>query len=208
MKKKDLEILLQQVPPPDEPQINLEQYMTPAHIAADILWHACYNGDIAGKTVVDLGCGTGIFALGAALLDAKMAVGIDVDERLIEKARHAAEKLGVSTVFHAMAIRDYAGHADTVIMNPPFGAQYANRKADSMFIQHALTIAKSIYSLHLENSATFIVALIEQGGWIVNSLTHYRFPLKASYAFHKKKSSSFDVVMIHARRATIMSPPR
>ena len=204
MKKKNLEILLQQIPPPDIPQINFEQYLTPAHIAADILWHAHYNGDISGKTVVDLGCGTGIFTLGAAILDAKNAIGIDIDENLIDKARQAAEKLGVPAVFHAMHINDYTEHTDTVVMNPPFGAQHANRKADSMFVQHALSIAKTIYSLHLENSVAFIVTLIKKNGWVINNLKNYHFSMKASYSFHKKKRLSFDVVLIHAYHTTAM----
>jgi putative methylase len=57
MKKKELEILLQKVPSPINPQPTLEQYTTPASIAADIIFIAHQFGDIYEKTVLDLGCG-------------------------------------------------------------------------------------------------------------------------------------------------------
>ena len=45
--------------------------MTPAPIAADIIFTAYQWGDIENKTVVDLGCGTGIFSVGAVSMGAK-----------------------------------------------------------------------------------------------------------------------------------------
>ena len=70
MKQRQLEILLQKVPKPTTPVPQLEQYMTPAPIAADIIFTAYLWGDIENKTVVDLGCGTGIFSVGAVLAGA------------------------------------------------------------------------------------------------------------------------------------------
>jgi len=61
MKKKELEILLQKVPSFEKPVPHFEQYLTPASIAADIIFTAHQFGDIENKTVIDLGCGTGIF---------------------------------------------------------------------------------------------------------------------------------------------------
>ena len=61
MKKKELEILLQGVPSFDKPIPHLEQYLTSASIAADIIFTAHQFGDIKDKTVLDLGCGTSIF---------------------------------------------------------------------------------------------------------------------------------------------------
>ena len=68
MKKKKFEMILQQVPHPIKPLPHLEQYMTPASIVADVLFLAYHWGDIKDKTIIDLGCGTGIFAVGAALV--------------------------------------------------------------------------------------------------------------------------------------------
>lgn len=51
---------LQSIPPHIKPKVELEQYTTPAKIAADLLWNAHALGDIEGLKVVDLACGTGI----------------------------------------------------------------------------------------------------------------------------------------------------
>ena len=61
MKQKGLEIILQKVPTYERPNPLIEQYMTPANIAANIIFTAFQFGDIQDKKVVDLGCGTGIF---------------------------------------------------------------------------------------------------------------------------------------------------
>ena len=53
MKKKELEILLQKVPSFDKPSPGLEQYLTPADIAADIVFIAHQFGDVKNKTVLE-----------------------------------------------------------------------------------------------------------------------------------------------------------
>lgn len=47
-KKRQLEMALQDIPPHQNPKINLEQYSTPSVIAADVLWNAYSIGDIEG----------------------------------------------------------------------------------------------------------------------------------------------------------------
>ena len=61
-KKKHLEMILENVPGHPNPKVGLEQYSTPATIAADLVWNAYGLGDIDKMSVLDLGCGTGIFA--------------------------------------------------------------------------------------------------------------------------------------------------
>ncbi len=68
MKQRKLEIILEQAKVFESPSAELEQYYTPATVAARLLHFAFLRGDIASKRVVDLGCGTGVLALGAALL--------------------------------------------------------------------------------------------------------------------------------------------
>ena len=95
IKKKNLEILLERIPSHPNPDPSLEQYATPAPIAADILFTAYIQGDILNKKIIDLGCGTGIFAIGAALIGADIIVGIDIDKKSLDIARQIAEDLGV-----------------------------------------------------------------------------------------------------------------
>ena len=200
MKKKELEILLQKIEQPQKIKVELEQYMTPASIASDILWKAYYNGDIEGKFVIDLGCGTGIFSIGCALLNAKKVVGIDIDEKMIEIARVEAEKLNVDVEFFSMDIEEFNEKGEVVIMNPPFGAQYTNRKADRIFIEKAMELSEVFYSLHLKDSSHFIKKLIESRGWKIIEEKNYRFPIKSSFPFHEKRIAYYDVLMIHGKR--------
>ena len=80
IRKLDLEHFLSKIAPQPTPQVGLEQYTISESVASTMLYIAAYtNNDIAGKTVLDLGCGTGRLAIGASYLGAKTVIGIDVD---------------------------------------------------------------------------------------------------------------------------------
>jgi len=200
VKKKDLELLLQKIRQPAAIKVELEQYSTPAPIAADILWLAFHNGDIYEKKIADFGCGTGIFAIGAALLGAKKVVAIDVDKEVVRIAKEEAERIGVEVEFYVMDVEEFAERVDTVIMNPPFGAQYANRMADRIFVQKAMDVSKTIYSLHLKKGVEFIKNLFSSQKWRIVEEREYKFPIKASLPFHRKRIEWQDVVMLCAKR--------
>ena len=190
---------MQKIRQPATIKAELEQYSTPASIAADILWLAFHNGDIHGQKIADFGCGTGIFAIGAALLGARKVVAIDIDEGLIKIAKEEADKMGVEVEFHVMDVEEFAEKVDTVIMNPPFGAQYANRMADRIFVQKAMDVSKTIYSLHLKKGVEFIKNLLSSQKWRIVEEREYKFPIKASLPFHRKRVEWQDVVMLCAK---------
>ncbi|CAM3538398.1 50S ribosomal protein L11 methyltransferase [Parendozoicomonas haliclonae] len=48
--------------------------------------------DLAGKQVIDYGCGSGILAIGALLLGAEHALGVDTDPQALEASRDNAER--------------------------------------------------------------------------------------------------------------------
>lgn len=76
MKLKELESWLQDVQGFSAPQILLEQYQTPPHIASRVLHTAQATfEDLEGKLVADLGCGCGMLMLGASLLEAAHVIG-------------------------------------------------------------------------------------------------------------------------------------
>jgi len=196
--KKKLELILQKLDTySGRPE--LEQYPTPAAIAADLLWYAYQRGDIEGKVIIDLGCGNGIVAIGAAILGGN-AIGVDIDENAIEVAKKNAEMLDVNVKFIVSDINFLKIKGDVVIMNPPFGAQYANRKADRKFLEKAMEISGVIYSLHLEKSAEFIQNLVASRGFSFAIIKKYRFPIKATMPFHRRRIAYFDVVAINARK--------
>ena len=81
IRKIDLELFLQKIKSNPSPKVSLEQYSVTQDVAAIVLHTAAYHyGDIMGKNVLELGCGTGRLSLGAAFLGAESAVGIDLAE--------------------------------------------------------------------------------------------------------------------------------
>ena len=181
MKQRQLEILLEQVAVFESPSPSLEQYTTPAGIAAELLYFALMKGDLV-DTVYDLGCGTGILAIGAALVDAPTVVGFDIDMNALITARQSAKKLGVDVEFVCSSIQDVPGRAHTVIMNPPFGAQV--RGNDRPFLVRALEVADVIYSIHNEGSYEFIKKFINPA--VITDRYNVGFPLRRTFKFHKK----------------------
>lgn len=165
VRKRKLEIALSKVEAHPTPKAYLEQYTIPANVAAEILYIAAYvNDDIIRKNVVDLGCGTGRLAIGAALLEAKKVVGVDIDKTAVRLARKNATKLGVKdkTQWLIADINALHGVFDTVLQNPPFGVQ--KRKADRKFLQKSLEIAHRIYSLHKGESNKELVKRLKKRG--------------------------------------------
>jgi len=196
MKKKELEIILQKIPTFDDPSPKLEQYLTPASIAADIIFIAHQFGDIQDKVVFDLGCGTGIFAIGASLTGAKKVIGFDVDKKIIEKAKEYAIKHGLSIEFFIKDILDIDEKCDTVLMNPPFGAQKSNIKADRRFIEIGFKISSVLYSIHLTKTVPFIEKMVSSLTGEITYYKNYIFPIKHTYNFHDKKFVDYDVTLL------------
>jgi len=196
MKQKELEMLLQKVPKFNSPKPELEQYLTPAPIAADILYTAVKFGDIQGKIVADLGCGTGIFSYGAYLCGASQVVGFDVDCECIDQARDFACKNNYNINYVINEIRRVNIVCDTVIMNPPFGAQKSNIKADREFILKGFEIAGVIYSIHLTKTIPFIEKLVSALESEIDFTKEYKFPIKHTFDFHEKKSVNYDVTLV------------
>jgi putative methylase len=149
IRKLELELFLSQMEPQPSPKASLEQYTVSEAIAAKMLYLAAYtNGDIVGKTVLDLGCGTGRLALAASYLGAQRVVGVDIDKTAIktasENSKNAGSRTNVEWVLGDIAV--VTGSFDTVLQNPPFGVQ--RRAADRRFLEKALEVGNVVYSLH------------------------------------------------------------
>ena len=87
MRLKQLESLLEDVEPFREPNNELEQYPTGAHLAACVLAEAHARGDVEGRVVADLGVGGGVLAIASLLAGARRVVGVDVDPGALELCR-------------------------------------------------------------------------------------------------------------------------
>ena len=159
MRLRRLEMLLEKVAGFENPSAEWEQYQTPASLAARLLYAAFLAGDIAELRVLDLGSGTGTLGIGAALLGAGEVIGVENDTDANRVARQNALKLGVDLQIiradmREPAVKEEIPLADTVVMNPPFGAQMEH--ADRPFIDIALSRAEVVYGIFNRGSEQFI----------------------------------------------------
>jgi putative methylase len=149
IRKLDLERFLSQIESHPSPRASLEQYTISESAAAMMLYLAAYTyGDIVGKRVLDLGCGTGRLALGCAFLGAESVVGVDIDKLAVKLAAENSAKQVFKTKMGWITgeVNAIVGKFDTVVQNPPFGVQ--KRGADRAFLEKALQVADAVYSLH------------------------------------------------------------
>jgi putative methylase len=182
----------------EKPKIMLEQYTTESDIASEILWDAVMKGEIQGKTIADLGAGTGILGLGCMLLSAKKVYFVDIDKDALNLAEENYQKLaekydlsGASAEFIASDIRDFNEETDLVIENPPFGIK--NAHADKAFLEKAFKIAPLIYSLHKTETKEFVEKISKDNGFRILEIKNYSFPLKNTMSYHIKKIQRIDV---------------
>ncbi len=194
--KKELEILLEGLEPHPRPEVLLEQYSLPAVNAAEILWIAhLKHGDIAERSVLDLGCGTGILAIGAALLGASRVIGIDLDCSALKAAMRNALRKGVSFIGWICGdVRKLPVRAavDTVVQNPPFGVK--RRGADAVFLEAALSVGEVVYSIHKagESNRRFLERFIAEIGGRITDIYPIRIRLPPTYPFHHKRAHFVD----------------
>ncbi|MGQ4910555.1 MAG: METTL5 family protein [Candidatus Thorarchaeota archaeon] len=191
-------MMLESIERMNEFSLSLEQYPTPAPIAATILYSAqMEHGDITDKTVCDLGCGDGIFALGSALMCAKHVIGIDVQSKALKASQRNSHQLGtedtVDWVLGDVSSFRTIRSVDTVVSNPPFGVK--RRGADLEFLRTAISIANVTYSIHLagDKNRVFLENEINKLGAEVTQLETFQFPIGRLFEFHRKQKHLVEV---------------
>ncbi|WGY48476.1 50S ribosomal protein L11 methyltransferase [Vibrio sp. ABG19] len=75
--------------------------------------------DLAGKTVIDFGCGSGILAIAAIKLGAARVIGIDIDPQALLASKDNAERNGVADQIEVFLPQDQPQGlvADVVVAN-------------------------------------------------------------------------------------------
>jgi len=224
MRRWELEAALQEVEAFRAPKYELEQYPTSAHLASCVVHtaHSCY-GDIEGKRVLDLGCGTGMLGIGAIMLGASSVTGVDVDPDALEVAVDNAKALGILNDGDDQDDDDdddeeACGSFDmimanveklpfqfdassppfnTVLMNPPFGTR--KKGIDVRFLRAAVDACSgAVYSLHKTSTRSYLEKKIKSWGLGVEVVAELKFDIPKMYKFHTKKSADVQVDLIRA----------
>lgn len=192
--KATLERRLSEVEDFSEPDPALEQYRTPAGVAAHLVSLADLQDDIEGRRILDLGCGTGMLALGAALLHPSRVAGIEIDEAALDIARWNELVVDADTRVDWIRgdVRDLpvCDEACTVIANPPFGAHADNRHADREFLEVIAPIADVSYTIHNEGSKEFLEAFSMDNGGRITHAFGVDFPLPKQFMHHEAETQS------------------
>ncbi|XP_058127067.1 rRNA N6-adenosine-methyltransferase METTL5 [Anopheles ziemanni] len=196
MKRKQLEEFLQSVDDFSSPKVKHEQYMTPPHIASHLLYTIqMQHADLEEKVVLDLGSGSGMLSIGAALLGANYVIGIEIDPDAIENFRSNYEEFEMCNVDCVQAdvlrLGEMCGPRtfDTVLMNPPFGTKQ-NSGIDMAFLRVGLDLSRTaVYSLHKTSTREHIKKKCRE--WQLprsDVIAELRYNLPQTYKFHKKTS--------------------
>ena len=177
----------------NQPKPELEQYATPVDIVAEIIKLANTQRDLSGS-VVDLGCGTGRLAIGAALLGAEVT-GYEIDNNALELAKSYSKKNNLEIEWINLAIENINKKYDTVLMNPPFGSQRPG--ADRAFLKKSLEIGTKIWTIHMAETKDFVKDFVEKNNGEILSAYEFDFPIRNSMPFHTKDVSNQKAILYH-----------
>jgi putative methylase len=193
-----------------QPRLELEQYPTPAPLAARLLHTARLQGDVEGRTVVDLGAGTGVLSIGAALAGARRVVALEIDRNALRIASRNERTvvdhgdgstrevtLPVEWV-HADAARPPLPASDepVVVTNPPFGARDENDGADRAFLETARRVAGVSYSIHNAGSLDFLESFAADHDGRVTHAFEAELALGRTFDFHDADREAISTVVV------------
>ena len=195
--KRELEGQLAVVAGFEDPQAALEQYPTPPALAAHVIHLADLHDDIEGRTVLDLGTGTGMLTLGAALRGPARVVAVELDGGPLSTAVENRRRVATATPIHwlqadATRLPLSIPEPVTVVMNPPFGAQDGQTGSDRGFLTTVASVASVSYSVHNAGSEEFIEAFAADNGGEVTHAFSAAFAVDNQFDHHDDDSREID----------------
>jgi len=207
MKLKNIISDLESLETFSSPKDYLEQYQTPASVAGEMIHYISNNYSIQNYSIADLGCGTGILGIAAALCGCKNVFLFDIDEEALEIAKNNVESLELNDniqiiqtdVNQLRLCKKLNKFFDLVITNPPFGIRSENG-ADVKFLKTASYLCNNtIFSLHKFSTVNFLKKFYNKNG--INDIKSFKieYNLPKTYKFQKKKEKNIDVVCLEAK---------
>lgn len=160
---------------------------------------ALARGDIAHRSLADLGSGNGILAIGGKLLGASRVVGVESDPEAVEVARRNGVRTRADIEWRLGEVSAFREPFDTIVMNPPFGAQ--TKHADRPFLDAAIASARVVYTFLNPKSEDFVRRRIEGSGGRIDQRLEYTFPIPHLFSFHRESSREVPVLFCRAELA-------
>mgnify|MGYP001617885136 CR=1 FL=1 len=155
-------------PTPPTMDIIIEPKMsfgTGHHQTTWLMSKALFSLGLKGKSVLDVGCGTGVLSIIAKKLDSQLVTGIDIDEWSIENSRENRKANG----FDKEAINFYQGTVGS-LANEMYDVILANinrnilLKEMSKYIAHLNKGGKILLSGFFESDCKELISAAENAG--------------------------------------------
>ncbi len=205
MKKKELEMILEKCRGYIEPKVELEQYVTPSNIAAEVIYLAYMKGDIEGLKVADFGCGTAKLSIGIAFFNPELVVGLEIDKHALSVAKENYSMFKreheMSEIYFLLSDvrKPCIKKVDTVVQNPPFGVH--NRGLDIVFLKRALEVADVVYSIHKLETKEYIFRYVNKNklGYITDYMER-TIALPRMYKFHRKERKNVRIIILRIEK--------
>lgn len=131
------------------------------------------KGRVKGKSVVDIGSGSGILSLAAAFLGAREVLGIDIDRQANLHARRNARLNRLQKVKFLLPKSYRGGKVDLFLMNMIFHEQqeaiepFLSQVKESTWITSGiLQKQKTTYERWLKKQGFIIKKMIQEEGWL------------------------------------------
>lgn len=207
-KQNDLQWILQNVNGFDEPKEYLEQYQTSSQIAGEIMHEISlkYGDDIRDMRIADLGCGTGMLGIAAAVIGCEYVTMYDIDEDAIDIPKQNVDEMDMRDKVQFVLVdvnelkewKCLRKKYDIVITNPPFGIR-SEKGADVNFLKSAVNICNGcVYSLHKMSTKDYLVKFYKRNGIKELNAFKVEYDLPKTYKFHKENNKVIDVICMEA----------
>src|SRR5207302_8798707 len=147
----------------------------------------------AGRPGVALGGGKGALAIAANASGAACGLAVEADLESSEVSGRNAEHSEVEVEWDVADVSSVHEPFDTVLMNPPFGAQ--TRRADRPFIDAAMDLGKVVYTFLNAPSEPFVRRRIETTGSRITDRLEYGFPIPHLFSFHRRDVRAHEVLL-------------
>jgi len=119
--------------------------------------------DVKGRSVLDVGCGTGVLAFVLLQAGATSALGTDVDERAVRCARMNADQLDLQSRFTAECVDLFpaSARADWVVFNAPWIPETPRTRLDrTVFDEGGRVVQRFVEGVKAHLNANGKAALI------------------------------------------------
>lgn len=196
--KKALAAFIDRLPTYTRPKQRLEQYPTDGDVVATAVWDAYMRGALG--RVLDLGCGTGRFAVAAAAMGARHVVCLDIDIEAVEVAASASRGFdSIDFVVGDASAPPLRRAFDVVFQNPPFGI-WSKRGADLAFLESALSLGDLVYTIHKLSTLDYVSKWAAGRGARLEVLETAVLNIKPMYRHHRKRLHKVEVFLAAATR--------